>query len=548
MGQNGETMRPLGAQISHMLKSRGVDVIFGIPGVHNVEMYRGIEEAGITHVLARHEQGAGFMADGYARASGKPGVAYVITGPGLCNIMTPLGQAYSDSVSVLTISSCLDEHVGHRGQLHQMKDQRAAAATVCDWSEEARSPRAAYDLIDRAFVEFETKRPRPKHIQVPIGLLGAMAPEAPSAKPGALEEHSGHSAGDMRGIALDLLNAKKPLFILGGGLAASGDAAALHMREFLKECGAAAFMTYAGSGLLAPDEPMSFGTYLGRSESKRIIGESDLVIAVGTELSECDLWRDELGHTGRLVRVDIDPEVLADRHRADTTVLADAFSFVMKMRSAFSHHLSVQGREPDDAVVPKWDASEIAGAKTRFRAESDAERPGIAAICDALRDVMPDDAMVYSDMTQFAYVAKEVWDLTHPHNWHHPTGFGTLGYALPASIGGAMARRGKPTVCIAGDYGFQYTVQELGAAVEMKLPIPILLWDNHKLKEIEDSMVESQIAPNAVVALNPDFCKLAESYGCLATEPATLEELQAALMQAFNADRPTMIRMTAALS
>ena len=109
------TTRPLGAQISHMLKSRGVDVIFGIPGVHNQEMYRGIEEAGITHVLARHEQGAGFMADGYARASGKPGVAYVITGPGLCNVMTPMGQAYSDSVPVLVISSCLDETAARRG-------------------------------------------------------------------------------------------------------------------------------------------------------------------------------------------------------------------------------------------------------------------------------------------------------------------------------------------------------------------------------------------------------------------------------------------------
>ena len=129
--------RPLGVQISHMLKDRGVDVIFGIPGVHNQEMYRGIEEAGITHVLARHEQGAGFMADGYARASGKPGVAYVITGPGLCNIMTPMGQAYSDSVSMLVISSCLDEVSVRKGQLHQMKDQRAAAETVCDWSNEA---------------------------------------------------------------------------------------------------------------------------------------------------------------------------------------------------------------------------------------------------------------------------------------------------------------------------------------------------------------------------------------------------------------------------
>ena len=159
---------PLGAQISHMLKSRGVEVIFGIPGVHNQEMYRGIEEAGITHVLARHEQGAGFMADGYARATGRPGVAYVITGPGLCNILTPLGQAWSDSVPVLVLSSCLDEAAAQQGQLHQMRDQRAAAACVTEWSAEARDAASAYRLIDRALVEFATRRGRPRHIQVPM--------------------------------------------------------------------------------------------------------------------------------------------------------------------------------------------------------------------------------------------------------------------------------------------------------------------------------------------------------------------------------------------
>ena len=537
MGQGNGGMRPLGAQVSHMLKARGVDVIFGIPGVHNVEMYRGIEEAGITHVLARHEQGAGFMADGYARASGKPGVAYVITGPGLCNIMTPLGQAYSDSVSVLAISSCLDETVAHRGQLHQMRDQRAAAATVCDWSEEARSAKAAYGLVDRALEEFACKRQRPKHIQIPIALLGEMAEEAPAA---LSKSQRSMGPGDVSALAQQLKAARKPLFVFGGGLVASvtdGAKAQKVAGDLLARSGAAAFLTYAGNGLLAADDPMSFGCYLGRAESKRIIGEADLVIVIGSELSECDLWRDELGHQGTLVRVDMDPEVLADRHRADECYHCDAGLFAEALL-----------RQMPENTKPKWDAVEIEAAKARFRAESDAERPGIAEICDALRAVMPDEAMIYSDMTQFAYVAKEVWDMPRPGHWHHPTGFGTLGYALPAAIGGAMARRGLPTVAIAGDYGFQYTVQELGAAVEMKLPIPILLWDNHKLKEIEDSMVQSQIAPNAVVALNPDFCKLAESYGCLSTEPSSLEALQEALLHAFDQDRPTLIRMTSPLT
>ena len=524
------SQKPLGAQISHMLKARGVDVIFGIPGVHNVEMYRGIEEAGITHVLARHEQGAGFMADGYARATGRPGVAYVITGPGLCNILTALGQAYSDSVPVLAISSCLDEVAMRRGQLHQMKDQEGAAATVCDWSHTAVTAQAAYGLIDRALAEFSGARPRPKHIQVPIALLGAGA----EAAPGAIAP-TPRAAIDAQvfGAAFHLIKqAKRPVFIFGGGARAGASAA----RDVLRHLGAASFTSYAGRGIVGLDDPLHFGARLARGDSARIIASADAVIVVGSELAAVDLWRHELGHGSRMLRVDIDPSVLADQQRADMQVQADAAVFLEALRDELMA----------GAVVGEsgWSAKEVGEARERWMAESEGDHPGIVPIVHALRSALPDDTMIYSDMTQIAYSAKEVWDMARPGHWHHPFGFGTLGYALPAAIGGAMARRGQPTVAIAGDYGFQYTVQELGTAVELGLSLPIILWDNGKLKEIEDCMVKSQIAPNAVIAHNPDFCKLAEAYGALSVEPATLGELQAAVKAALMAPVPTLIRVT----
>ena len=524
------TRRPLGAQISHMLNERGIDVIFGIPGVHNVEMYRGIEEAGITHVLARHEQGAGFMADGYARASGKPGVAYVITGPGLCNAMTAMGQAYSDSVPILVISSCLDETASYKGQLHQMKDQEAAAGTVCDWSHEVYTADAAYQLIDRAFSEFNTARPRSKHIQVPIALAGGEADAAPA--PRITQAAQTVDQAKLAEVAALLKEAQKPLFVFGGGARGASEAA----RALVAKTQSACFLTYAGRGVVDPGYPLNFGSTLARSATEGVFASADLVIAVGTELSEVDLWRREVGHTCPMVRVDIDPMVLADIHRAEVQVLSDAQSFLSALNEAM------------DAQTSDWSADEIAKSRAIWRSETDSERPGIVAIADALRAALPEDTMYFSDMTQFAYVSNEVWDMERPGHWHHPSGFGTLGYALPAAIGGAMARRGLPTVCVAGDYGFQYSIQELGAAVEMKLPIPILLWDNAKLKEIEDSMVHSQIAPNAVTALNPDFLALAKAYGCHAVEPASLEELKAEALKAFDADRPTVIRMTPALT
>ncbi len=518
--------RPLGAQISHMLKDRGVEVIFGIPGVHNQEMYRGIEEAGIAHVLARHEQGAGFMADGYARATGKPGVAYVITGPGLCNILTPMGQGYTDSVPMLVLSSCLDDAQAQRGQLHQMKDQRAAAGCVADWSCQANDAQSAYGLIERAFEEFALQRPRPKHIQVPISRLEAEADPAPFPNQDAQRMRA--LAPDIAPV-LSLLNiARRPLFILGGGARSN------LWRQILTNLGAACFTTYAGRGLVGAGYSLDFGAMLPRPGSTEVIGSADLVIAVGAELGEVDLWRGDLGHTATLVRVDLDPQVLSDRHRAAVKLQADAESFAQALWAASESSSPATGWTPD----------EVAEARARWRAEVDAERPGIVPVADALRAAMPADTMIYSDMTQFAYAAKEVWDMAFPHHWHHPTGFGTLGYALPAGIGGAVARRGKPTAVIAGDYGFHYTMQELGVAVELGLSLPIILWDNGKLKEIEDSMVSSQIAPNAVVARNPDFCKLAEAFGALSAAPASLSEMQDAVRAAFDAPLPTLVHVT----
>ncbi|KIN76512.1 acetolactate synthase-1/2/3 large subunit/5-guanidino-2-oxopentanoate decarboxylase [Sulfitobacter mediterraneus] len=525
--------RPLGAQISHMLKDRGVDVIFGIPGVHNQEMYRGIEEAGITHVLARHEQGAGFMADGYARATGRPGVAYVITGPGVCNIMTPMGQAYSDSVSVLVLSSCLDETAARRGQLHQMKDQEIAAGTVCDWSETALSANAAYALIDRALVEFETKRPRSKHIQVPIAQLEAQAPAADLVQTSKRQRPAPH-ADDVAEVAAMLAAAKKPMIVFGGGAAQASEAA----REVLRKSGAASATSYAGRGIVGPDAPLHFGACLARADSAAVMAEADLVLAVGTELVEVDLWRAHLGHSAPMIRVDLDPEVLCDPQGASFAIHADANAFLSALSAAL----------PADAESSDWTAEQVAAARARWRAETDAERPGIVPICDALRAAVPDDTMIYSDMTQFAYVAKEVWDMDRPGHWHHPYGFGTLGYATPAAIGGAVARRGQPTMAIIGDYGFHYTMQELGVAVELGLSLPIILWDNGKLKEIEDSMVGAQIAPNAVIAQNPDFVKLAEAFGARAVAPGSLDEMQSAVSAAFDANGPTLIYLTPALT
>jgi acetolactate synthase-1/2/3 large subunit/5-guanidino-2-oxopentanoate decarboxylase len=491
--------RPLGAQISAMLADRGVEVIFGIPGVHNIELYRSLEASGLHHVLARHEQGAAFMADGYARATGKPGVAYVITGPGLTNAMTAMGQAYSDSVPLLVISSCLnraDLGMG-RGRLHEMNDQEIAGGTVSDWSRTAMDAQSAYDLIDRALREFQTGRARTKHIQIPIEVLGASAlPPLPAASLAAVESVVSDE------VLQRVSEAKRPLFVFGGGARHCADLA----RRVTDRLGAASFMTYAGRGIVAPGAPLSYGSYLGRPESEAVIASADVVVAIGTELSETDLWRDGLGHRGLLIRVDLDPAELSDPGALN--VLCDARAFLQALDHYSEGHVA----------QTTWQAEDVAAARRRWRAETDAERPLVVPVAEALRDILPDDAMIFSDMTQFAYVAKEIWDMPAPGLWHHPYGFGTLGYALPAAIGGKVA--------------------------ELGLSLPILLWDNGLLKEIEGSMEASQIAPVAIKAQNPDFGLLAQAYGLGYVRPVDLEGFQQAVLAALRADGPTLIHMT----
>lgn len=523
--------KPLGTQLAHMLKSRGVDVVFGLPGRHNLEFYRGIDEAGVTHVLARHEQGAGFMADGYARASGRPGVCVLNSGPGLCNALTPLGQAWSDSVPVLVLSACLNAAgpgIG-RGQLHDMKDQEGAAAAVCDWSHTAPDSASTYHLIDRALMEFSTRRARPKHIQVPAKVLAQ--PCAPAPDCGILPARPLARPEEVAAAAEWLLGADRPLFIFGGGAVQGADAA----RKLTEISGAASICTVAGHGVISDMAPLAYGPILPRPGSVAEIAKADLVIAVGTELSEVDMSRTHLGHDAPMIRVDLDPQTLADQHRAELPILGDAGPFLTELLAL------VEGQVKPST---QWCQAEVTGARARFHLEADQQRPDILPVCERLGPALPDDMMVFSDMTQFAYVANEVWPLERPGRWHHPSGFGAQGYALPAAIGGKLARPDLPVLAIAGDFGFQATLQELGTAVQLDVSLPILLWDNHTLKEVADEITARGISSEVPRVDNPNFCALAKAYGAHSVKPSSLAALAEAVNSAFVARGPTLIHVT----
>ena len=509
-----------GEALVGLLEAYGVDTIFGIPGVHNVEMYRALPRSGIKHILVRHEQGAGFMADGYARSTGKPGVCFTITGPGLLNILTPLAQAWSDSSNILVISSALDisDSAQGRGRLHEMIDQRQAAGAVTNLAFRAYTPKDVQDCLARAFANFASVRPRPVYLEIPLDLLSAPAGEGwtPRKLP---QKPQAHADGVAAAIA-KLKSAKNPYLILGGGAHDVGSSA-LTIAESI---GAPILTTTAGKGAVPADHPLCWGYLLGLAETQYLLAEADCILAVGTELSETDFWTSTAIIAKNLIRIDIDPASLVRPHSADIAILGAAGPTLAAIANAFT------GNQRAPQIAPTTDQS-----TTRLM---------LTEILHTIRKALPAETIICSDMTQIAYAANEIFPVLKPRTWIHPVGFGTLGFGLPAGIGAKFGVGKTPVAVLAGDYGFQYTLNELGTAVEHELAIIVFLWNNEVLGAIKDDMVHKGIQPNAVTLRNPDFQALANAYGMATEKPKDLRALSQAIAKALNAKGPTLIEMT----
>ncbi len=510
----------IGEALVSLLEAYGVDTIFGIPGVHNVEMYRALPRSKINHVLTRHEQGAGFMADGYARATGKAGVCFTITGPGLTNILTPLGQAWSDSSNMLVISSALDvaDSAQGRGRLHEMRSQLQAAHSVTAHATRAYTAEDVQDAVARAFSNFATARPRPAYLEVPLDLF--TKPAGAGWKAQAVASRVTATSQQVLVAAAMLKNAKRPFIILGGGALQAG-AAALNISE---ATGAPILTTTAGKGAVPAEHKNVWGSLLGYPETQSALQNADCILAVGTELSETDFWAGRFRLNAPMIRIDIDPDVLAKPHRVTLPILADATATLAAMALHFSGQVSSHAKAPATADDPL--------------------RQVLQKALTVIRESLPAETVIASDMTQIAYAANEIFPMSHPRTWLHPVGFGTLGFALPAAIGAKFGVGKTPVAALAGDYGFQYTLNELGTAVEHKLPIPILLWNNTALGQIRDDMVNKGIQPNAVTLRNPDFQALAKAYGAQAERPKNLSELAKAIAASLKAEGPTLIEMS----
>ncbi len=518
-----------GEAIIRLLEDYGVDTLFGIPGFHTLALYRGIGQSGMKHILPRNEQGGGFMADGYARSTGRPGVCTIISGPGVTNVSTALGQAYADSVPILLITSTNASHTLGKGWgcLHETADQDGLTKPITAFSKTAMSPAEVPELIGQAFTLFASGRPRPVHISIPLDVL-----DAPATGRWQVRKLPGRPIVARRAIAeaADLLvRAKRPVIIVGGGAVEAGPDVA-KLAEWLD---ATVIATNAGKGVVPDSHPLSLGGGLIRQPVRDHLAESDVILALGTELAATDSFVEFLPINGRLIRVDIDPSKFNDAYPAHLCLLGDAGEAAAGLLVAVKEKTGKPVSRGGSAAVAKVRRQVIEGLGPVERQHK--------AVWDRLREVLPPEAVIMGDITQIVYTGSAVMPVELPRRWFYPAGFGTLGCALPDAIGAKIAQPDTPVVAVAGDGGFMFTVQELITAAELRMALPVIIWNNEGYGMIRAGYDLNNIPRVADSPLTPDFARLAEGFRCHYAAPETAEAFMASVRAALTANAPTLI-------
>ncbi len=533
-------MATCGEVLVRLLEGYGVERVFGIPGVHTVELYRGLAGSSIRHVTPRHEQGAGFMADGYARTRGKPGVCFIITGPGMTNITTAMGQAYADSIPMLVISSVQSRSQlgGGRGKLHELPSQSALVAGVAAFSHTLMSAAELPSVLARAFAVFQAARPRPVHIEIPLDVLVENADALLHSLPVSVA-CAGPAPAAIRQMANLLATAQRPLILAGGGAIDAAPA----LTRLAERLGAPVALTINAKGMLPGAHPLLIGSTQSLDATREVIESADVVLAIGTELAETDYDITFQGHfkiPGALLRIDIDPDQTVRNFAPTVALVSDAQCAAEALVDALAGE--VLGLRSED-----WGAARVAALKTILEAGWDDATCAQTLFLKTVLDVLP-EAVIVGDSTQPVYTGNLTLDLDKPRRWFNSsTGYGTLGYALPAAVGAWLGSRdageSSPVVCLIGDGGLQFTLSELASAVEARTPVVVLLWNNQGYEEIKKYMVNRAIEPIGVDIYTPDFIGVAKALGCAAEAVGSVERLTAALHSASQRSGPTLIEI-----
>jgi thiamine pyrophosphate-dependent acetolactate synthase large subunit-like protein len=519
------------------LEHAGVEVVFGLPGVHNLALWRALGESPVRLVGVRHEQTAAYAADGYARAGGRVGVALTTTGPGAANTLGALGEAWASRQPVVVIATDIPTRLRRpgvwRGVLHEATDQAAMFAPVTKETIRVRSAPEIGSGIDRALVSAAAAPPRPVYVEIPTDLLDEAVEEAPEllakapARPRTAEDQLARAVATVE-------SSRRPLIWAGGGALQSGAGEAIG--RLAEKLVAPVILTYSASGLLPPGHPCLVEAPPHVAEAGALWDEADVVVAVGTDFDGMMTQGWKQPRPARLVAINIDPADAAKNYLPDVLLEADAASAVEQLAEG------IEARGGLDSLAAR--VRELNRTVRAGLAESD---PAALAFLDAMERALPDDAVVVCDMCIPGYWLGGFSRTPLPRKLSYPLGWGTLGCAFPQALGAALAGAG-PVVSISGDGGFLYACGELAAAAQERIPFTAVIVDDGGYGMLRFDQDLKGDPHEGVDLHTPDFVALARSFGVRADIVEGLgEQFEGTLGHHVRVQEPTVLVAKAAL-
>jgi len=517
-----------GEAIIKSLRANGVDTVFGLPGGQLDYLFDAMYKEGddLRLIHTRHEQGTAYMAYGYAKSTGKVGVCTVVPGPGLLNAAGALCTAWSNYAPVLCISGQIPSTAIGKGygDLHEIDDQLGMISHITKWAEPIDHPSQAPSQIGEAFKQLTTGFPRPVEVEMPMDIM-AMECEV-EVLPGVNNYPKPPIDEEQIAEAVALLSqAKKPMIVVGSGaLEASEEVLAV-----AKALEAPVMACRSGKGIVSSEHYLSANFPMGH----RLWGEADAVLAIGTRLNwPLTMWGkdDDL----KIVRVDIDPTQLRRICDPEVGIVGDSATVLKAISASLSKQSHQASSREDELITLKHQVNKEIREKVG---------PQMAYL-DVIREELPEDGIFVDEVTQVGFVSWYGFPVYKPRQ-HISAGYqGTLGYGYATALGVMAGNMDKRVIQVSGDGGFMFTVQELATAVQYQLPLITIIFNDHRFTNVQRQQKEWFDGRVICSDLhNPDFVKMAESFGAAGFSASDPESLRAAIQEAYKEKGPSIIEV-----
>lgn len=524
-----------GAQaLTRSLAREGVEVVFAMPGVQVMDAFDAFyDETGIRLVLARHEQSVAYMADGYARTTGKPGVGLVVPGPGALNATAGLGTAYATSSPVLLICGQIESYnLGkNRGALHEISEQLEVFRQITKWCARSNNVEEIPGMVHTAMEQLATGRPRPVEIEVPWDVLSATSevdlPEREAFPKQEPEPDKVKEAAEL------LARADRPVIWAGGG-AREADLSA-ELLEVAQALNAPVITTPEGKGAIPEDNPLSLGGYYyGHGPGRRALPRADVILAVGSRMHISPKMPWDIQPHQKVIQIDADPEEVGRNLPAAVGICADG-------RLGLEALLNELGGKTH---ASQWTEGQVSDIRQETLQELKEMAPLQLEIIDVMRRELDDDAIMVAGTTQIGYWSHLAFPALRPRSYLTSGYFATLGYAFPTALGAKVGNPHRQVVATIGDGGFGYAPGELATAVQEEINAVTIVFNNEMLGASYNDQQQRFGGRTIGTRLhNPDFAQLAEAYGALGMSLGSHQELGEALRSALSAQRPVVIEV-----